>query len=159
MKLFQIEEPDGAPGEVEGPGAAIGIDIEPAFGGAVAISVGGNAEILPGGDGERRLAAPGLLGASRRFDEAELTELLLALRGRAEKQLVRPVTHAVIAAGPIDDAARRAIETAAATAGIVVLSILTRAEAAARAAGAPPAEAAVLGAAIEAEDLAPPLLP
>ncbi|MGH6977527.1 MAG: hypothetical protein ACREED_10920, partial [Stellaceae bacterium] len=118
MKLFQIEEPDGEPGAVEGPGAAVGIDIDAATGGAVAIAVGGNAEILPGGDGARRLDAPGLRGVAGRFDDGALQELLLDLRGRAEKKLVRPVTHAVIAAGPLDAAARRAIETAAAAAGI-----------------------------------------
>lgn len=158
MKLFQIEEPDGAPGEVEGPGAAVGIDIDPASGGAVATSVGGNAEILPGSDGERRLAAPGLIGATGRFNEDALVRLLLELRGRAEKQLVRPVTHAVVAAEPLDDMARQAIEAASVAAGIAILRLVKRTAAATRAPGAAPAEATVLGAAIEAEDLAPPPL-
>src|ERR1700733_12402983 len=105
MKLFQIEEPDGAPLESDGPGAAVGMDISPAAGGTVAIAVGGNAEILPDGDGERRLAAPGLVGTDGRLDPAALEALLMALRGRAERQLARPVTHAVIAVDPLDEAA------------------------------------------------------
>src|SRR5258708_234461 len=49
--LFQIEEPDGTPlDEPDGPGAAIGVDLAGARG-AVAIAVGGNAEILTARDG------------------------------------------------------------------------------------------------------------
>ncbi|HXP29976.1 MAG TPA: hypothetical protein VN832_02720, partial [Stellaceae bacterium] len=102
MKLFQIEEPEGEPLSAEGPGAAVGIDLA-AESGAVAVALGGNAEILPGVDGERRLARDGDGDAA----------LLLGLRGRAEKQLQRPVTHAVIAADAPDDEARRVIEAAA----------------------------------------------
>ncbi len=92
MKLFQIEEPEGPPLDASGPGAAIGIALG-AAGAAVACSVGGNAEILPDADGEDLLQEP------------DLAALLLALRSRAEKQLARPVTHAVVAATPRDDAA------------------------------------------------------
>ena len=139
MKLFQIEEPDGAPVDADAPGVAVGIDIAPGNVGRVAIAVGGNAEILPDGDGTRTLS----LALHR--------DLLLALRGRAEKQLARPVTHAVIA---VDEADAAAIAAAAVATGIIVLGVIPRADA------APPAsaageEAAVLGAAMRAEDLAP----
>jgi molecular chaperone DnaK (HSP70) len=143
MKLFQIEEPDGTPLEADGPGAAVGIDVAAGGIGRVAVAVGGNAEILPDGDGARSLAAPGAVAA----------ELFLALRSRAEKQLARPVTHAVIAA---DGSDRAAVESAAKEAGIAILRLMTRGEAAALATGAAPDEAAALGAAMAAEDLAPP---
>ncbi len=148
MKLFQIEEPEGAP---EGPGVAVGIDLDAVSGCAVAIAVGGNAELLPDGHGTRRLGASGLVRAAR-YDAAVLTEMLRTLRGQAEKQLARPVTHAVIAASPLDAAAQGAIEEAAAAAGIAVLRLVDRATAAAGGAGE---DAAVLGAAVLAEDLAP----
>jgi hypothetical protein len=90
MKLFQIEEPDGAP-PGDAPGIALGIELSSAKGAAVAVSVGGNAELLADADGARRLAAP------RLGDEAALTALLLLLRERAEKTLARPATHAVVA--------------------------------------------------------------
>ena len=93
-KLFQIEEPDGSPLDPTGPGAAVGIGIEKtgrALKGAVAFAVGGNAEILPSGDGERLLAG------------GDLAELMLGLRSRAEKQLARPVTHAVVMVPPIEE--------------------------------------------------------
>ncbi len=145
MKLFQIEEPDGSPLDVgDGPGAAVGIDIAAGGIGRVAISLGGNAEILPGTDGERSLAV------------AVLKELLLGLRSRAEKQLSQPVTHAVIA---VDAGEGAGIEDAAAAAGLVVLRIVDRSAAAALAKGTAPAEAAVLGAAIAAEDAAAALAP
>jgi len=140
MKLFQIEEPDGAPVDADAPGVAVGIDIAPGNVGRVAIAVGGNAEILPDGDGTRTLS----LALHR--------DLLLALRGRAEKQLARPVTHAVIA---VDEADAAAIAAAAVATGIVVLGVIPRADAAALAGGAAGEEAAVLGAAMRAEDLAP----
>ena len=154
MKLFQIEEPDGAPQAGEGPGAAVGIDIG-AEDGAVAVAVGGNAELLPGADGARRLAAAQPLLRQGRFDEAALTALLLGLRGQAEKQLQRPVTHAVLAIEPLDEAARATVAAAAAAAGLDLLRLLTRREAAALA-GAAAGEAAALGAAVAAEELAPP---
>jgi len=152
MKLFQIEEPDGTSLDPDAPGAAVGIDVV-ALGGAVAIAVGGNPEILPGTDGARWLEAEGLVPSDKHFDERVLTGLLRDLRGRGEKQLARPVTHAVITADPFDEAA---LESAAEAAGLGVLRLLDRMRAAERAKGAPVAEAPVLGAAIEAEELAPP---
>ena len=148
MKLFQIEEPDGAPVDADAPGVAVGIDIEARGIGRVAIAVGGNAEILPDADGNRTL----LVVLGRQPDIAKrLHELLLGLRSRAEKQLARPVTHAVIST----DQPAAEISEAAAAAGINVLGIVARADAAALARGAAADEAAVLGAAIRAEDLAP----
>jgi len=137
MKLFQIEEPDGAPAESDGPGAAVGIDLA----GGVAIALGGNAELLRGRDGAGWGAA----------QDAAAT--LALLKQRAEQALMRPVTHAVIAA----DAPADALERAAAGLGLAVLRLIPRAQAAALARGALPAEAAALGAAILAEDLAPAL--
>ena len=135
MKLFQIEEPEGSPMEAaDGPGAAVGIDLA----GAVAFAVGGNAEILrgrEGGEGDLPVA---------------LAERLGALKARAERSLARPVTHAVIAA----EAADAALPAVAEAAGIAVLRLMRRADAAALAAGAPATEAAALGAAICAEEMA-----
>jgi Hsp70 protein len=141
MKLFQIEEPDGAPVDRDAPGAAVGIDLAGAMA-RVAIALGGNAEILPDADGNRALESSG----------ETLADLLLGLRARAEKQLARPVTHAVIACD--DD--RAAVERAAADAGLTLLRLMRRREAAALAKGAAADEAAALGAAQAAEDLAPP---
>ncbi len=64
MKLFQIEEPDGSPLEPDGPGMAVGIELSPAKGAAVAVAVGGNAELLAGADGATRLALPDLRDAA-----------------------------------------------------------------------------------------------
>ncbi len=143
MKLFQIEEPEGSPLEAEGPGVAVGIELSAAKGAAVAVSVGGNAELLPGADGARRLAV------SEAHDAAAL---LLSLRERAEKALARPVTHAVIAAGKLGAEAQRALGEAAQAAGLALLRLLDAGAAAALARGARPEDAAVLGAAIQAED-------
>jgi hypothetical protein len=143
MKLFQIEEPDGALLDSDGPGASVGIGIVAGSVGRVAIAVGGNAEILPDADGSRTLVMSA---------REHAPELLLGLRGRAEKQLARPVTHAVIAA---DEGDRAALERAAPEAGLAILRFVALAEAAALAKDAAPEEAAVLGAAIAAEDLAP----
>jgi hypothetical protein len=114
LKLFQIEEPDGPPMEADGPGAAVGIGLGEGVA-TVAIAVGGNAELLA----QLPLAEPG--------------ETLLALRGRAEKVLARPVTHAVIASDAAVDPA---------PAGLVLLRLV-------------PATLGALGAACLAEDLAP----
>jgi hypothetical protein len=133
-KLFQIEEPDGSPLDPAGPGAAIGIGIcktGRALQGAVAFAVGGNAEILPSGDGERLL------------DGSDLAELLLGLRSRAEKQLARPVTHAVVMAPPIEEGP---LALAIETAGLMLLDSVDP--------GTKSAEAAALEAAALAEDLA-----
>jgi hypothetical protein len=147
MKLFQIEEPDGSPLDAAaGPGAAVGIDIAAGGIGRVAVSAGGNAEILPDPDGARSLL---MIEEREHNDAMRLTSLLLGLRSRAEKQLTRPVTHAVIAA---DLAERAAIEAAAAEAGIAILRLVDRATAAGLAPDAAPEEAPVLGAAIAAEE-------
>ena len=138
-KLFQIEEPDGSPLDPSGPGAAVGIAIGKSgasLRGAVAVSVGGNAEILPSGDGERTL------------DGAELGALLLGLRSRAEKQLARPVTHAVVMVPPIEQGP---LARAAESAGLILLDSLD--------AGTKSLEAATLEAAAMAEDLATTDLP
>lgn len=140
MKLFQIEEPDGSPvGAAEGAGAAVGIEVAPGGIGRVAIAVGGNGEILPDADGERTLRA------------LDLTTLLLGLRSRAEKQLARPVTHAVIAA---DAAERGGLEAAAAAAGLTVLRVVERGAATALAKSTAE-DAAALGAAMAAEEAMP----
>jgi hypothetical protein len=138
MKLFQIEEPDGAAVDPDAPGAAVGMAIAPDGKARVAIALGGNAELLPDGDGNRALD-----GSGRPLDA-----LLLDLRARAERQLARPVTHAVIAA----DLAADTVERAAAAAGIAVLRLLALKDAAGAKASD---EAAVLAAAILAEDLLP----
>ena len=132
MNLFQIEEPDGSPGPVDGPGAAVGIHL--ARDAAVAFALGGNAEILA----REALTTP--------------AETLRALRGRAEKMLTRPVTHAVIAG---DDIERTALLAAAQEAGLTVIRAISTKEAARVAGGAPPDEAVALGAAMLAEDDAP----
>ncbi|HWG80073.1 MAG TPA: Hsp70 family protein [Stellaceae bacterium] len=146
MKLFQIEEPDGSPLEAEGPGVAVGIELSPAKGAAVAVAVGGNAELLPGTNGTARLALP------KPSDAAALGALLLALRERAEKALARPVTHAVVASDALDAAARQALDRAAQMAGVTLLRVIAPAEAAALAPGADAADAPALGAAIQAEE-------
>jgi Ethanolamine utilization protein EutJ (predicted chaperonin) len=147
MKLFQIEEPEGAPLRSDEPGAAVGIELSLAAGAAVAVAVGGNAEILPGADGAARLPMARGDGA---WDSRALGRILLALRERAEKALARPVTHAVIAAAATADADRATLAAAAEAAGLRVLRVMDVAAAAALARGS--ADAATLGAAIQAED-------
>jgi Ethanolamine utilization protein EutJ (predicted chaperonin) len=151
MKLFQIEEPDGSP-PADAPGIAVGIELSAAKGAAVAVAVGGNAELLAGADGERRM------GAARLDDKAALAELLLRLRERAEKALARPVTHAVVALGAGEAPLRDALAAAAEAAGLTLLRLVDAAAAAARAPGAAAADAPALGAAIQAEDDAAALL-
>lgn len=153
MKLFQIEEPDGSPLESDGPGMAVGIELARSKGAAVAVAVGGNAELLRGADGTARQPAVDLCDASA------LGALLLRLRERAEKALARPVTHAVIATDALDDGARQAIAAAAAAAGLDVLRLIEASAVVALARNAAPADAAVLGAAILAEDDAAALGP
>ena len=139
-KLFQIEEPDGSPLDPTGPGAAVGIGIcktgralpNQSLQGAVAFAVGGNAEILPSGDGERVL------------ESRDLAELLLGLRSRAEKQLARPVTHAVVMLPPIEEGP---LALAVEAAGFTLIDSVDP--------GTKSAEAAALEAAVLAEDLAP----
>jgi len=149
--LFQIKEPDGSPlGEPEGPGVAIGVDLAGARA-MVAVAVGGNAEILPGRDDAPGHEISGLRGAGGQFEPEAVTAVLLALRGRAERALGRPVTHAVIAiAAPLEAAARTLIISAAGVSGLQVTRVLTAAEASELGAGA--TDAVVHGAAIAAED-------
>jgi hypothetical protein len=137
LKLFQIEEPDGSPLDPTGPGAAVGVGIRKAgrtLEGAVAFAVGGNAEILPSGDGERVLQS------------GDLAELLLGLRACAEKQLARPVTHAVVMVPPIEEGP---LALALKSAALTLLDSVDP--------GSKSAEAAALEAAVLAEDLAPKL--
>ena len=139
-KLFQIEEPDGSPLDPSDPGAAVGIGICKAgrslpghsLQGAIAFAVGGNAEILPSSDGERVL------------ESGDLAELLLGLRSRAEKQLARPVTHAVVMVPPIEEGP---LAPAIDAAGLTLIDSIDP--------GSKSAEAAALEAAAIAEDLAP----
>lgn len=142
MKLFQIEEPDGSPGDPDAPGVAIGIDI----GGPqaeIAVAIGGNAVVLADRDGfVLDLSVPPQLA------EAELWRTVFeGARLRAERALARPVTHAVVAVeaapGP---AFAETLREAAAAAGIALLRVEVPASG-----GTPPAVAA----AILAEDLAP----
>jgi hypothetical protein len=138
-KLFQIEEPDGSPLDPTGPGAAVGIGIQKTgrmLHGAVAFAVGGNAEILPSSDGARVL------------ESGDLAELLLGLRSRAEKQLARPVTHAVVMLPPIEEGP---LALAIEAAGLTLLDSIDP--------GTKSAEAAALEAAALAEDLAAADLP
>jgi hypothetical protein len=146
--LFQIEEPDGSPvDEPEGPGAAVGIDLAAPHG-SVAVAVGGNAETLAARDGSLGPATTALRDPAGRIDSTTAAEALLALRGRAERALGRPVTHAVIVVGePLDAACRSTLAEAALASGLVATRILLVAEAAALGDGA-----AVHGAAIAAED-------
>jgi len=146
--LFQIEEPDGSPiDEPDGPGIAVGIDLASPHG-AVAVAVGGNAETLQARDGQPGPSTASLRDLAGRFDIAATTAALLALRGRAERAIGRPVTHAVIVVGePLDAPGRSTLGEAALASGLVVTRILPPAEAAALSGGA-----TVHGAAIAAED-------
>ena len=149
--LFQIEEPEGSPlGEPEGAGAAIGVDLA-APRAVVAVAVGGNAEILPAHDGAPSPETSALRGAGGEFDPAAVTTALLALRGRAERALGRPVTHAVIAvAAPLDAAGRALLIAAGAASGLQVTRVVTVEQAVELGGGV--TDAAVHGAAIAAED-------
>jgi hypothetical protein len=133
MKLFQIEEPDGSPTEESGPGLAIAVEVA-AGTLRVAVSLGGNAEILRNSDGLERVLAP-----------SDPAELLLTARAHAEKALARPVTHAVVVAAL--EAAER-LRGAGGAAGLAVTDVLPP--------GAPGSDpdAALLAAARLAEDRA-----
>ena len=140
MKLFQIEEPDGSPSDPEAPGAAVGIDVSGARA-EVAIAVGGNAVLLADRDGfELDLTVPPPDASGVAWQG-----LLEGVRLRAERTLARPVTHAVIVAGP---AAAERLHAAAAAVGLEVLRVL---QPDAIAGGEMPA----CTAAVLAEDLAP----
>ena len=144
MKLFQIEEPEGGPADADAPGAAVGIDASGAVV-EVATAIGGNAVVLADREGfEQMLMAPAAVAPA-----AQWRELIEGARLRAERALLRPVTHAVVvlAAMPDPEAAQR-IAGAAELAGLAILRLVASAEL--------PLEAApVLAAAILAEDLAP----
>jgi hypothetical protein len=145
VKLFQIEEPDGGPPNLDAPGAAIGIDAS----GAeieIAMSVGGNAVLLTDRAGfEQSLTVP-------HFDNglAEWQTLFEGARLRAERALARPVTHAVIVLARTTPNATTAakLTEAAEQAGLRVLSLPAVTD---LVAGTVPAKAA----AMLAEDLAP----
>jgi hypothetical protein len=146
VKLFQIEEPDGAPTDPSAPGVAIGIDA----GGMeveVAFSVGGNAVVLGHReDFERALAVPDATAG-----EAQWQELFEAARIRAERALARPVSHAVVVLGALAGADLSTIlRKAAHAAGLKVLRVIRRAD-------LPAGASSALTAAIVAEDLAPRL--
>ena len=143
MRLFQIEEPDGSPGDPEAPGVAVGIDASGAAA-EVAMAVGGNAMVLADRQGfELDLPVPTSGGDWRGFLEGA--------RIRAERALARPVTHAVLAlAAAPGPESTQAINVAAADAGLVLLKIIA-------ATGAATGETPVEAAAILAEDLAPRL--
>jgi hypothetical protein len=146
VKLFQIEEPDGGPGDPGASGAAIGIDAAGARA-EVAFSVGGNALVLDDREGfEQALAVPGDSGGTVAWQE-----LFEGARMRAERALARPVTDAVIVlAAPADHHTAGFITEAAVGAGLGVLRLVGRDE---LSGGLPPA----LAAAMLAEDLAPRL--
>jgi hypothetical protein len=143
MKLFQIEEPDGSPGDPDAPGVAIGVD---ASGGLaeVAVSVGGNALILADREGfERELPVPG--------PEAPLADwqsLFEGARLRAERALARPVTYAVLVFAPLDPALAGELLRASEAAGIELMHILSPAD-------LPTDGAPVEAAAVLAENMAP----
>jgi len=130
IKLFQIEEPDGAPDAENGLGLAVGIGLSRAGGASVAASVGGNAELLVRPE-------PGGIGGD--LTEQALIDLLHDLRSVAEKAVTRPVTHAVIRLDGFD-LADGAVLRAAAKADLALLGIRR--------------DGSVLDAAVEAEDLA-----
>ena len=130
IKLFQIEEPDGAPEANDGLGMAVGIELSKTRGVAVAASVGGNAELLV------RPEPGGIVGT---LDEKVLMGLLRDMRSLAEKAVAQPVTHAVIRIDGFD-LADHAVLRSAAGAEIALLGIKR--------------DGSVLDAAVEAEDLA-----
>ena len=141
MKLFQIEEPDGAPADPDAPGAAIGIDVSGPRA-EVAIAVGGNAALLEDRDGfEVDLTVPSLTAAM-----PEWQALFERARLRAERALARPVTHAVVVA---DGSLAERLQPAAAAAQLTLLRIATPDTSA--------GESPALAAAILAEELVPPV--
>jgi hypothetical protein len=145
VKLFQIEEPDGAPTDPDMPGIAIGVDVCGAQA-EVAVAVGGNAVVIADRDGfALDLTVPAPAASS------EAWQLLLeGARLRAERVLARPATHAVVAvpAPPDADFAAR-LHAASGAAGLSLLRIIARDEIGAE------EEAPALFAAVLAEDLAP----
>jgi len=140
VKLFQIEEPDGSPSDPDMPGAAVGIDVSGARA-EVAISVGGNAVALADRDGaELDLTVP-----PGDAPGAAWQSLLEGTRLRAERALARPVTHAVVVAGP---AVAERVQEMAAAVGLDLLRVLGPDAVAGN-------ETPAYAAAVLAEDLAP----
>jgi hypothetical protein len=143
VKLFQIEEPDGAPVDADAPGAAVGIDLSGSEA-AVALAVGGNAAPLADREGFEReltLPAPGASGEAWQM-------LFEHVRLRAERAIGRPVTHAVIVTVAPEPTPAATLLAASEAAGMTVLRIVPRDELSG-------AEPPVLTAAVLAEDLAP----
>lgn len=144
MKLFQIEEPDGTPGDPDAPGIAIGISVG-GVNAEVAVAVGGNAAMLRDRDGfELNLPIPPL------NDPPEIWQALFeGARLHAERALAQPVTHAVLAVpSNLQPAGVERLVAAAQSAGLTVLRVLGRDE-------IPAGEAPAPAAAVVAEDLAP----
>jgi hypothetical protein len=144
VRLFQIEEPDGAPADPDMPGMAIGIDLTGAAV-LVAVSVGGNAALLTDREGfEQELTVPDRAAGTDRWGE-----LFAGARLRAERALARPATHAVVVvAAEFGGPAAARLAAGAGQSGIAVLRLVTPAE-------LPSDAAPALSAAILAEDLAP----
>lgn len=144
MKLFQIEEPDGAPVDPGMPGAAIGIDVSGPQA-VVAMAVGGNAVVLADREGlALDLTVPAPSAATPRWQE-----LFEKARLRAERALARPVTHAVVAVAAGESAFRERLQQAMAAAGLAALRLVPPE-------ALPRDIAPALAAAMLAEDLAPP---
>jgi hypothetical protein len=149
LKLFQIEEPDGAPADPDAPGVAVGIDLTRKWA-AVAVSVGGNAVILEDREGlELDLTVPVPSATAERWQT-----LFEGVRLRAERALSQPVTHAVLCVPPQPTATFAALlMSTAEAAGLSILRLVPRD---AVAAGEGPA----MSVAEIAEDLAPrPAMP
>jgi hypothetical protein len=146
VKLFQIEEPDGSPGDREAPGAAIGIDASGKQA-EIACAVGGNAVILADREGfARDLPVPELDAPAEAWQA-----LFEGARIRAERSLARPVTHAVLAIAKEPDAATLArLRQAAASGGLELLLAVKWDHFSLAASGR-----ASIGAAMIAEDTAP----
>jgi hypothetical protein len=147
VKLFQIEEPDGSPSDPDAPGAAIGIDASGKLA-EVAFAIGGNAVILADREGfERDLPVPALDATLETWQT-----MFEGARIRAERNLGRPVTHAVLASAREPDESTLARLTQAAVAsGIELLLVLSWGKLSLAASGSPALAVAEL-----AEDAAPP---
>ncbi|MBV9861329.1 MAG: hypothetical protein JO267_04190 [Alphaproteobacteria bacterium] len=144
MKLFQIEEPDGSPGDPDAPGAAIGIDASAATA-QVAVAVGGNPALVS----DRAGFAVDTTVPDSDAPASAWQGFFERVRLRAERALARPVSHAVLALGAAAEPAQiERLNSAAAAAGLTLLEIL-----APEALGG--AETPASAAAIVAEDLAP----
>lgn len=146
MKFFQIEEPDGSPGDPDAPGAAIGIDASGTLA-EVAFAIGGNAVILADREGfERALPVPPLDAAVESWQA-----MFEGARIRAERNLGRPVTHAVLAvAREPDETTLARLMRAAAAGGVELLLVLQWGKLSLAASGRPALAVAEL-----AEDAAP----